>query len=280
MVSAPVKPAAAKSPNSLPKPKPATARVAASSGRQTKLTSSVRVVARPSEPTAKLSTPARPVVTKAAASQPRVVLPPPKKQPAPIVPRTTLPVPAPAKLKHPFLDRIRNRPAHKRTVPAKPALKAPKNLRLVKVDAAAIEKRLKLAVEASKSQCCSNHSDPAHSGRDPELRRQKEMPQCLFVRDSRSEQESHKFAALPSEGHDEDSAKFVQPCRSSRQIQNRSSAAPKAKTVQFADPMVSEYRCIPWNKDEKVWAIREDTTYSWDPSKEELASFRANAKTC
>lgn len=277
----------------MPKPKPATARVAASSGRQTKPTSSVRALPRASELTAKLSTPARPVVTKAAASQPRVVLPPPKKQPAPIVPRTTLPVPAPAKINLPFLDRIRKVPAHKRTLPAKPALKVHKILRVVKVGEATTEERLKLAEEVSRSQDCSNHSDPAYGGRDPELRRlrerpleegevgpkYKEVPQCQVVRESSSENEFHTFTALPPKGDHEDFGKFLHPCRSSRQIQNRSSAAPKAKTVRFADPMVSEYRCIPWNKDERVWAVREDTTYSWDPSKEELAGFRANART-
>jgi hypothetical protein len=285
-VSVPVKRAAAKSPKSLPKPKPATARVAAISGRQIKMTSSVRALPRASEPTAKLPTLARPVVTKAAASQPRVVLPPPKKQPAPIVPRTTLPVPVPAKSTLPHHPKVQKRPAQATTQPAKPALKAPKNLRLVRVEKQTIDTRWKLATKNRERHCCSNYSDPAHGGRDPVLRFQKNLPQCRLGREALLEGESedsgyidnpHIWGNLSPATFFEELESFFKPCRSSRQIQNRSSAAPKTKTARFANALVSEYRCIPACLGQPWYFKRHgESVVYWEPSKEELEGFKAN----
>ena len=95
-------------------PKLATSCVAAFPDRQTKTTSSVRALPQPSKPTAKPGPSAKPVVTKAGASQPRVVLPPPVQQPgsALIGPRTAKSVPALAKTTLPrsSTDDPRHRP--------------------------------------------------------------------------------------------------------------------------------------------------------------------------
>jgi len=194
-VSAPVKPAAVKSPNSLPKPKPATAPVAASSSRQTKPTSSVRALPRASNPTAKAKSSVKPVVTKAAAVKPRVVPQPPKKQPATIAPRTTRSVPAPAKSTLPHRPSVQEQPAQTKTRLQLPKAKLP-----------------------------------------------------LVEEDAR---------------------------RSSRKIENRSSAAPKAKTVRFAGIDEPRTRCIPARLgDPDVYEEYGESTVFWEPSKEQLLSFQ------
>lgn len=137
------------------------------------------------------------------------------------------------------------------------------------------EARLELAATNRKNQRCTNHTDPAWAGRDPVLRAMRPVvPQCKLVRRHPHDYPHHVNMAVDRAGFVARAGLFFRPCRSSRQIQNRSAAAPKAKKVHFAETLVSNYRCIPQRDDSARL-----TTFSWTPSQEELEGFRANEKT-
>lgn len=283
MVSAPVKPATAKSLNSLPRPKSATAIVAASPGRQTKPTSSVRALPRASEPTAKTSS-AKPVVTKAAASQPRVGLPP-KKQCAPVAPRTTKSVLAPAKPTLPPRLPVQKRSARIQTRPRLPRGRLPpvEDDGMEQVNAG-----LARAVCNARAEECDNHSQP-YSGRDPFLHSalivkgdgQLHRVQCRKGRDpsSGSYDEKHDRKPFPMSERMRD--RFFMPCSSSRKIENRSSAAPKAKTVRFAGIETHTYRCLPACLSDPVsYRAQGESIVTWAPSSAQLARFRQHSASC
>jgi hypothetical protein len=146
-----------------------------------------------------------------------------------------------------------------------------------------IEEQIDLAADIAAEQCCNN-SDPVY-GRDPVLlstiakdcSHGDGLVQCKRgrPRDTRQTDNTHVWRPLRASVLEDALASFFKPCRSSRKIENRSSAAPKAKTVRFADTMVSEYRCIPSCRDSVAFRKWGATAVSWTPSKKELEGFRA-----
>lgn len=280
--------------------------------RQARTTSSVRALPRASGPTAQLPTRPAPAVTNAAASQPTVALPPPRKQRAPLVSRTAADATAPTQSS---LRRAVPAPVRRA---ATPAPQVPQNLGLDEsdesnesevsgdsngsddksddVDMQPILDRIALAEQICEQQQCTNHSDPEHIGRDPMLLAQDakrysyddKLPQCQSGRRTSSSgrpidpdriDQSHIWGRLPDEELFDAFARFFESCGSSRRIENRFSTAPKAKRVQFAETLVSGYRCIPRNATQPRYFARwGETTLSWEPTEEQLEEFRDQAE--
>lgn len=275
-VPAPIKPAVAKRLNSSPKSKPATAPVAAFSGRRTKLTGSVQALPRALKPAAKPTSSVKPVVTKAAAPKPTVVPQPPRKQPAPVVPRTTRSVLTPAKSTLPHPPRVQKQPAR---------MTSRRPLSIAKPPTAeewkAVQSGLAKAAVNARMEECVYHSAP-YFGRDPffhsaqvVLEGETYKVQCGRGREPShpAYDETHVRKPFPMSQRME--KRFFHPCSSSRKIENRSSAAPKAKSVRFAGIEESMYRCMPaCYAQPEYFAAYAKSTRTWEASKRELKRFR------
>jgi hypothetical protein len=273
-VSAPAKPPAAKT---------ATSRVAASSGRQTKTTSSDRAPSQASKPTAKPKSSVKPVVSKAAASQPRVAPPPPKKQSAPKASCTTESVLAPAQPTLLLAPQAQEQPAQ--TIPVLPLPTFQYPLDNEEEFMKAVEAGLERAKNNMRVEelVCTNHPNP-HFGRDPFYNAAKivvdgksRLVQCAYGRDWAECDEFREHLRKPSFVSDGMKEKFYSSCCSSRKTENRSSAAPpKAKTVRFAATSTDTYRCMPVRvaTPDYLESCGGDPIASWSPSQEQVKDFR------
>ncbi|NJR31251.1 hypothetical protein HC762_00420 [bacterium] len=198
-VSAPVKLSKAKGPTSLAKPKPATAPVAASSGRQTRPTSSVRAPPRASKPTANVQSAARAAATRPAASQPVVGPRPPQRRlvirPAPPARRLLSATSTPDSLAWAEWEKVRSEQAGQVQAPARaPVLKAQP----------------------------ANGCESQVSG--------------------------------------------------SGETEKKSPRTRAAKAVRFVGAAENDFHCVPPRKQGGCWL---ETTASWRPSEEQLATFKS-----
>jgi hypothetical protein len=213
-------------------------------------------------------------VTKAAASQPGVVPQRPKKQTAPIAPRTTEPVLAPAQSTLLPSPRVQEQPAQPTPSPPLPTVNCPL------VGGGEIEARLETAEINMWAEECIHHPNP-YFCRDPFFNSAqvvvKGKPRVLQCRKARKRDfEDHKeHLRKPFFVSDLMKQRFFSSCCSSRKTENRSSAAPpKAKTVRFASIDKTTYRCIPaCSADPEYFEEYGQSTVSWEPSKEEVEDF-------